>query len=311
MRTLKSTAGDKTTYSEAALHDMRESLVAAQAHLGEMKREKDAALHSLIEVAKMRNSPSRHLPHQPGVEGSEQDTGQQQQQDEADERGNSVVGSSGGGRTHGCDRNGDARWSLHPDFIAVHRTSDKWRSDDFTQVLDDEGSEGPMKEADLGDISSSRVRAPEEPPPRTPGGTAAELTAGRRRADDGGAWRNVGWNSSSGTGEHVCRVRGAPAPSFRKLFECRLNLDRTRVELSEARARGVLNEEGEATDIPKVSYTVLELRYLDYVPEFVTLEAIHHTRGPTCDRRNYAHSNGQHYLDKLSVPTYLAETGYP
>lgn len=226
--------------------------MAAQARLGELEMEKDAALQSLLEVAQMRTSPSRQSPRQPDVESEEQD-----------ERGDSVIGSSDDAGADGSDRNGDAQWSLYPDIVAVHTDGAESRIGESTRVPCDDGSKGPMEEADF-DHSGSRVGAPGRTPPRTPGGPAVVPAAGRRRNNDGDASDDFGWASSGGTGEHVCRVCGAPAPSFRKLFDCRLSLDRARAEAAEARAREAVNEEGAASEIQKVNCTyccaLLDLR---------------------------------------------------
>lgn len=247
MRTLKSTAGEKASYSEAAFDGMREDLEAAQAHLGEMMGERDAALQSLLEVAKMRTSPSRPLPSQRDAKGKEDI----EQNAEDNREGSNAIGTSGGG-AHGFDRNGDTRRSLYPDVVVVHRNSEDSRIGDFMQVPDDESSEGPIKMADI-DGSSSRVGSPWGTPPTTPGGTGVDHAAGLRRTDDGGACGDVGWHSSSGTGEHICRVCGAPAPSFRKLFDCRLSLDRARADAAEASAREAIHEERAASEIRQVN----------------------------------------------------------
>lgn len=55
-----------------------------------------------------------------------------------------------------------------------------------------------------------------------------------------------GSGRGGGEGEHVCRVCGAPAPSFRKLFDCRLSLGRARVEVEESPALAVEAAEGAA-----------------------------------------------------------------
>lgn len=249
VRTLKSTSGEKMRYSEAALDDMRGNLAAAQVRLEAMKREKDAALQSLLEVAQMRTSPLRQTLSQPGVEGREQGTEQRHQRYAEGDRGDSLIASSGGG-AYGYDRNGGASWTLYPDFVAGHRNDEEPRVGESTQVPCDEVSEVLMEEAGLD--RSSRVGAPGRTPPRTPGGPAADPSPGRRRSTHGEAWGDVDWASSSESGEHVCRVCGAPAPAFRKLFDCRLSLDRARAEAAEARAREVLNEEGAASEIRKV-----------------------------------------------------------
>lgn len=243
----------------------------AQARLAEMKAERDAALQSLLEVAQMRTSPALQLPER----DTEQDT-EQRQQDEEDERGGGIIGSSGGDADR-YDRNSDTRWSVYPDFVAAHRNSEESRIKELTQVPDDEGSEGPIEEAGIDDSSSSRVGMPGGTPPITPGGTAVELAAGWRRANDEGVWSGVGGHSSSGTGEHICCVCGAPAPSFRKLFECRLSLGRAREEAAKASVREVLKEEG-ASEIRKVNY--IQYTRLDYMPRFLNFDTTQNTHGP-------------------------------
>ena len=58
---------------------------------------------------------------------------------------------------------------------------------------------------------------------------------------------------NSEIGEHVCRTCGAPAPSFRKLLDCRLSLDRARAEVAETRAQATLKEEATAAEFRKVN----------------------------------------------------------
>eukprot|EP00903_Cladosiphon_okamuranus_P008750 g8382.t1 len=249
VRSLKSTSGETARYSAATLDDMRGSLETAQARLVEVKREKDAALQSLLEVAKMRTPHKRQQQH---IE-------QQQQEDMDDERGNSLMGSSGVG-VDGCDQNGDTtRWGLYPDFEAVYRHGEESRIG--TQIPCDESSEGPMDKADLANGSSSPVGAPGKTPPRTPGGPTGQPSAGRRSNNDGGGARgDAGGRSHGETDERVCCVCGAPAPSFRKLFDCRLSLDRARAEASEARARELLNEEGAASENRKAQSAFAAIR---------------------------------------------------
>lgn len=309
VRTLKSTSGEKARYSKAALDGMRGSLVAAQARLGEMKTEKDAALQSLLEVAQMRTSPSRQTPSQPCVEGREQGAEQQQQDYAEHEREDSFIGSSGGG-AYGHDRNSDTPWSLVPDCVAGHRNDEELRVVESTQVPCDEGSEGLMGETDLD--RSSCVGAPGGTSPRNAGGPAAKPAAGRRRNDYRETWGDVGWASSSGTGEHVCRVCGAPAPSFRKLFDCRLSLDRARAEAAEARAREAVNEEGAASEIRKVMKLRFIVETVDYGPGFLNYENAHgpfprlNHPVPFHDSQSVIHRNHQHSPDNLRRHIYLA-----
>jgi len=54
------------------------------------------------------------------------------------------------------------------------------------------------------------------------------------------------------SGEHACHACGAPVPSFRKLLDCRLRLDRARAEVAETRARAALKDKETAAEFRKV-----------------------------------------------------------
>lgn len=274
MRRLESPAEETDKSSDAALDDTRAALIEAQTRLREMKGERDAALRSLLEVAQMRRSPVRLPLRQSDGEEEEEGKG-------GGETG--VVGSRGGraGSSVGYDRGDDntgesvSRWSSNPDSSIVHREEGAdSQVGRVTRVTDDD-RDANISVEEINNVnrgsSSSFLGTSGETAPSSLGGISrissvqsVELAAAarqRRNEDRRGAYRSAsGCSSGGGTGEHACRVCGAPTPSFRKLFDCRLSLDQARIELAEARAQVVEVEEGAAAALRKVRELHTSLR---------------------------------------------------
>ncbi|CAM9531214.1 unnamed protein product [Ectocarpus fasciculatus] len=249
---LRSATGETARCSEAALGDMRDALATAQSEICNMRRDRDAALRSLLEVAHIRKTPGRLLPHQPGTsEGNEQE-----------EDGGSCRGGYAGGAGSGSGRSGDMgeffpRWDPYPEHSAARTDNEESQARELTRLTnDDNDEEGRITFGD----SSSCVRTPGaaalevfEESRRTSGAAEPATAVGRTRegdqAEDGDV---VDCHTNSGrgeSGEHVCGVCGTPAPSFRKLFDCRLSLRRAQAEAAEARAWALELEERTTTAV--------------------------------------------------------------
>lgn len=278
MRTLESPVEKTVKSSEAALDDTRAALIEAQKRLRAMKGERDAALQSLLEVAQMRRSPVRLPLCQSDDEEQEEEEGKGEVEggvvgSRGSCAGSNVVGYGRGDNT----RDSISRWSSNPDSSIVHKQegADSHLGGRLTRVTDDDAdakiSVEEINNANRGS-SSSFLGTSGETAPSSPGGISrissvksVELAAAgggqRRNEDRRGAYRSTsGCSSGGGTGEHACRVCGAPTPSFRKLFDCRLSLDQARMEVVEAQAQVVEVEEGAAAALRKVKELRTSLR---------------------------------------------------
>ncbi len=181
----------------------------------------------MLEAATTRTSPICELPPKP-------ENGEEEEEEEEEEE-QGVLGSSG-----------DTLWCSDPSFSAEHRE---------TVDLGIEGS------VNRGSVTESRRCCERKSGRHATGssdGTAAQVVAVRRSCDHGGgAGGDVDCHGRTSSrhgesGEHVCRACGAPVPSFRKLLDCRLRLDRARAEVAETRARAALKEEETAAEFRKV-----------------------------------------------------------
>ncbi|CBJ31795.1 hypothetical protein Esi_0282_0025 [Ectocarpus siliculosus] len=248
---LRSATGETARCSEAALDDMRDALATAQSEIGKMKRDRDAALQSLLEVAHIRRTPGRLLRHQPATS-----EGKEQEEDGC----SSYAGGAGSGSGRGDDiRESFSRWDSYPEHSAARPDNEESQARGLTRLTGDEEEEEEGR-VTFGD-SSNCVRTPVaaalkvfEGIRRLPGTAEPAAAVGTTRDDDqaeaGGVddyHTNTGGGESSG--EHVCGVCGTSAPSFRKLFDCRLSLRRAQAEAAEARAWALELEERTTTAV--------------------------------------------------------------
>ncbi|CAM9458238.1 unnamed protein product [Ectocarpus sp. 12 AP-2014] len=234
---------------------MRDALATAQSEIGKMKRDRDAALQSLLEVAHIRRTPGRLLRHQPATS-----EGKEQEEDGCSSRGG-YAGGAGSGSGRGDDmRQSFPRWDSYPEHSAARPDNEESQARGLTRLTDDDDQEEEGR-VTLGD-SSNCVRTPVAAAPevfegsrRLSGAAEPAPAVGRTRDDDQAAeagsivdyHTNTGGGESSG--EHVCGVCGTPAPSFRKLFDCRLSLRRAQAEVAEARAWALELEERTTTAV--------------------------------------------------------------
>lgn len=253
MISLRSATGETARCSEAALDDMRDALATAQSEIGNMKRDRDAALRSLMEVARTRKTPGRLLPHQPGTAERKE-----QEEDGCSSRGDYAGGAgSGSGRT-GVMGESFPRWDPYPENSAARPDNEESQARGLTRLTDDDDDEEEGR-VTFGD-SSSCVRTSGaatlkvfEGSRRLSSTAEPAAAVGRTRNDnqaEAGSVVDCHTNTGRGeSGEHVCDVCGTPAPSFRKLFDCRLSLRRAQAEAAEARAWALELEERTTTAV--------------------------------------------------------------
>lgn len=193
---------------------MRDALGKAQARLGKMETERDAALRSLLAVAEGRGASRR-----PGF---------QERREEGDpcEREDSDGSTEG---SWGNDGSGSGRYGSGS--ATANIASNNARGD-ATEAF---GGDGKCRGSDpAGEVTIDGAPSVEEDSKPAAGGAPYSFFNERAGGIDGAA------RGGGSTGdEHACRVCGMPDPSSHKLFECRLSLGRARADVAEARARAV------------------------------------------------------------------------